>query len=366
MSQTSDKDLKNFVDKVAETSHLRVAKDLGDGYVKLRPSEAQRRQAQQDIRCVEDATIELLRNSRDAGAKNIYLATNTEENFRHLLIIDDGCGVPETHHETIFEPYVTSKLDSMSMDSWGVHGRGMALYSIKENAEDAHVVNSNNKLGCAIAVKCDTKKLGEKRDQSSFPEFYVNENSELVVRGPKNILRTACEFAVESRDSVNVYIGSPVEIAATLYNQKSDNLNVKAVFNEPDNKTKLVNLLSYSSDVHDFKNYARELGIFLSKRTARRIMDGDIKPQSSLLERIANKGIDGKNLDITDVTSVYRSKPKTKSLKLDASDKEALATSVAEAFASISEKYYLDDNIEPKVTVKGSKISISFDTLEDS
>ncbi len=366
MSQTNDKDLKKFVDKVAETSHLRVAKDLGDGYVRLRASEAQRRQAQQDIRCVEDATIELLRNSRDAGAKNIYLATNTEENFRHLLIIDDGCGVPQTHHKTIFEPYVTSKLDSMSMDSWGVHGRGMALYSIKENTEDAHVVNSNNKLGCAIAVKCDTKKIGEKRDQSSFPEFYVNENSELVVRGPKNILRTACEFAVESRDSVNVYIGSPVEIAATLYNQKSENLNVKAVFNEPDNKTKLVNLLSYSSDVHDFKKYAAEIGISLSKRTARRIMDGDISPQSSLLERIARKGVNGNALNISNVTSVYRSKPKTKSLKLDASDKEALASAVCEAFANISDKYYLDKNIDPKVFIKGSKISVSFDTREDS
>ena len=84
------KDLKDFVDKHAQTSHLRVESDLGGGYFRLRASEAQRRQAQQDIRSVEDAVIELLRNSRDAGAHNIYLATNTEEAFRHILVIDDG------------------------------------------------------------------------------------------------------------------------------------------------------------------------------------------------------------------------------------------------------------------------------------
>lgn len=116
MSKPNDKDLKNFVDSVAKKSHLRVDKDLGDGYVRLRASEAQRRQAHQDIRCVEDAIIELLRNSRDASAQNIYVATNTEGDCRNILIIDDGFGVPVKQHKNIFEPYVTSKLDSMKED----------------------------------------------------------------------------------------------------------------------------------------------------------------------------------------------------------------------------------------------------------
>lgn len=117
MPKAANKDLKDFVDNVATKSHLRVDKDLGAGFYRLRSAEAQRRQAQQDVRCVEDAVIELLRNSRDANAKNIFLAVNTEENFRHILVIDDGDGVPKTHHETIFEPYVTSKLDTMTTDS---------------------------------------------------------------------------------------------------------------------------------------------------------------------------------------------------------------------------------------------------------
>lgn len=116
MLNEESKNLKDFLDNVCETSHLRVESDLGDGYVRLRASEAQRRQAKQDIRCNEDIVIEMLRNSRDAGAKNIFVAANKEDGNRHILIIDDGQGIPKTHHELIFEPYVTSKLDSMTTD----------------------------------------------------------------------------------------------------------------------------------------------------------------------------------------------------------------------------------------------------------
>lgn len=116
MSERDGKNLSDFVDSVAKDSHLRVESDLGDGYFRLRASEAQRRQAQQDIRSCEDVVIEMLRNSRDAGAKNIFVATNSQENFRYILVIDDGQGVPRSHHKTIFEPYVTSKLDTMTTD----------------------------------------------------------------------------------------------------------------------------------------------------------------------------------------------------------------------------------------------------------
>ena len=240
----------------------------------------------------------------------------------------------------------------------------MALYSISENSNEARVVYSDTNLGSSIYAKVDTKKVGEKRDQSSFPEFYVNDDNELVVRGPKNILRTACEFAFGYRTSGNVYVGSPVEIAATLYN--SGKAGVKAVFSEPDEKTKLVDLLSYSSDVHDFKKYAADLGISLSKRTARRIMDGQIPAQPSLLERIAKRGIQGKteSLDSLNIKGIYRTKPKTKSVKLDSQDKEALASAVQESFAHLAPKYYLDGEVSPKVNVKGNKVTVSFEVTE--
>lgn len=139
--------LSDFIDDVCGESRLRVEDDLGDGFVRLRSSEAERRQAAQDIRSSEDVVIELLRNARDAGASRIFLATQKTGNERLLTVLDDGQGIPAAQHERIFEPRVTSKLDSAHMDKWGMHGRGMALYSISVNAEEARVLQSEPGLG---------------------------------------------------------------------------------------------------------------------------------------------------------------------------------------------------------------------------
>ena len=47
--------------------------------------------------------------------------------------------------------------------------------------------------------------------------FERTESGSIAVRGPKNILRTACEFAIECRHDCTVYLGSLTDIAATLY-----------------------------------------------------------------------------------------------------------------------------------------------------
>lgn len=378
MFNKNNTNLKDFVDQVCDDSHLRVENDLGDGYFRLRAEEAQKRQAAQDIRSSEDIVVEMMRNSRDAGAKNIFVATNTELHNRNIIIIDDGDGVPEQHHKTIFEPYVTSKLNSMTKDIWGIHGRGMALYSILENSESAYVVCSCQDIGCSIKVITNTNKLTEKRDQSSFPSFHINEDSELCVRGPKNILRTCAEFAIENRDKVNVYVGSPVEIAATLYNLSYKHNNINVIFNEPDLSTKITEYLAYASDVNEFKSYAMKLGINLSKRTARRIMDQEIQPQIGLLERISKQGIvnnskNNNNKDfskINKVTSLFGTGCKnhiisnTKKIKISKEDKQMLKKAVEEEFSNIASKYYLNKDINPEVSIHNNKLKISFDIIE--
>ena len=123
----SDNGLVGFVASMGGERNLRVEENLGEGYVRLRVAEAERRQAKHDIRCVEDIVIEMLRNSRDAGAKHIYVATAREGDVRTLVILDDGSGIPEDMQSRVFEARVTSKLESVHMDRWGVHGRGMAL-----------------------------------------------------------------------------------------------------------------------------------------------------------------------------------------------------------------------------------------------
>ena len=113
MNDTND--LISFIASMSGESNLRVEENLGEGFVRLRVAEAERRQAKHDIQHVEDIVIEMLRNARDAGAANIYLATSKEEGVRTLLFFDDGCGIPSDMHERIFDARVTSKLESMKM-----------------------------------------------------------------------------------------------------------------------------------------------------------------------------------------------------------------------------------------------------------
>ena len=121
----ADNDLISFIASMSGEGNLRVEENLGEGFVRLRVSEAERRQAKHDIQHVEDIVVEMLRNARDAGARNIYVATSKEEGVRTLLFIDDGDGVPEDMRERIFDARVTSKLESMKMDrlhpvpAWG-------------------------------------------------------------------------------------------------------------------------------------------------------------------------------------------------------------------------------------------------------
>lgn len=106
-------DLISFIASMSGEGNLRVEENLGDGFVRLRVSEAERRQAKHDIQHVEDIVVEMLRNARDAGAKSIYVATMKEEGARTLLFLDDGSGVPTEMRERIFDARVTSKLESM-------------------------------------------------------------------------------------------------------------------------------------------------------------------------------------------------------------------------------------------------------------
>ena len=95
--ENSDKgSLIDFIAAVSGDDHLKVEENLGGGYVRLRSAEAERRQAKHDIRCVEDIVIEMLRNSRDAGATNIFLATTSDESTRYLTFLDNGCGIPSS------------------------------------------------------------------------------------------------------------------------------------------------------------------------------------------------------------------------------------------------------------------------------
>ena len=166
-------DYNKFFTDLNIAEQLKVEEDLGSGYVKLKISESERRQALQDIKCVEDIVVELLRNSRDAGSKNIFIATKkTEQKRRLIYCIDDGRGIPQKFHNLIFQSRVTSKLEDGAKDFYGFHGRGMALFSIKLNVEDIRIIYSDLKKGTSMLVDVDLEKIPEKKDQSALPRHH--------------------------------------------------------------------------------------------------------------------------------------------------------------------------------------------------
>lgn len=367
-----DGNLASFIEDVCGEGHLRVETDLGGGFVRLRSSEAERRQAAQDIRSSEDIIIEMLRNARDAHASNIFVACTREGSTRRIVMIDDGDGVPKHLQRTVFEPRVTSKLDSMHMDKWGVHGRGMALYSIAVNAESATISASDSDLGSAFVIQTDLNKLPEKTDQSSFPTFELNEAGTVAVRGPKNILRTACEFAIESRAAVNVFIGSSTDIAATLYAFGLGKLSAEdRQSGEHDPGLPICKRLSACSSLSDFHQTAESLGLLMSERSARRILDGQIAPLSPLLAKIKIEGLQTTHaLEREGAESQGKTANATtrhaKGLKLADEDAARFARRISQAYAELADAYYLDANIEPHIRVSKDAIRITIPVLMQS
>ena len=345
--------LEDFIDKTCAESPFRVEQDLGEGFVRLKSGEAQRRQAAQDIRCSEDVLLELLRNSLDAGARHIFIATGAVGALRRLVVIDDGQGIPASMHSLIFEARVTSKLDSAHSDRWGFHGRGMALFSVAQRTREALVVNASSDLGTSIAVTIDTAALPEKTDQSTMPHLVPKEGDQWALRGPKNLLRVACEFALEYQNRTLVFIGSSAEIAATLYAVGIDqttaheratvkDLDVIPFWLRP----------AYAADPAELRGACLDVGLELSERSARRILNGELAPAyplTSLLSTQINAAKTSRK------PSAWRGA--VRPLHLSAPDKESLQTSVAESVATLGERYYF--RIVDAATIKASEHAIT-------
>lgn len=352
----ADRSLTSFIEEVSGDSHLRVEDDLGDGFVRLRSAEAERRQARHDIRSTEDIVIEMLRNARDAHARSIFLALSREGSSRRICMIDDGDGIPHAMQSRIFEPRVTSKLDTMHVDKWGVHGRGMALFSIAENAESARVLSSEIGMGTALAVETNLDKLPEKTDQSSTPTFSLDEGGELQIRGPRNINRLVCEFAYEHRASLSVYCGSATDVAATLYGFGRATVSASArAFAKDPTELPVAKRLCLATDPESFVELSSAMGLPMSERSARRILDGSIGCLEPVADTVVfegggqRRGKQSKKLD-ADV----------RGLRIDAADMEDFSASLKTAFADLANRYYLESDVRPEIRVSRDGIHVIF------
>ncbi|QWT16997.1 ATP-binding protein [Collinsella sp. zg1085] len=348
-------ELIDFIASMSGEGNLRVEENLGEGFVRLRISEAERRQAQHDIQHVEDIVIEMLRNARDAGAQAIYVVSTKEGQRRTLLFLDNGNGVPEHLHERIFDARVTSKLESMKMDRWGVHGRGMALFSIRQNTEQARVVNSMVDGGSVFEVLIDTEHLPERADQSSWPQAHKVDGVWTCAKGPHNIIRTVCEFALEELHACDVYLGTPTEIAATLFAHASSHLDAsRLLFIDDPHDLPIIERLGMSSDAQEFIEIASSLGLTLSERTAHRILAQQMPPLKSVSARLLRQR-DPEQMRELDLLQDRRG------LKIAKDDLASFSRALERDFLSLAERYYLSLNGEPRIRVTRGKITVSFD-----
>jgi hypothetical protein len=212
----NNSDINKFLSELGIKDEINIEQNLGDGFVKLKVSEAERRQALQDIKCVEDIVIELLRNSRDASSSNIFIGTKKIGSKNRLIYyIDDGIGIPLKLHGSIFEARVTSKLESAIKDEYGFHGRGMALFSMKLNTEEIKLNFSDTNRGSSFFVNIDLEKLPEKKDQTIFPKIVKFDNNLNIIGGVSNIPKTIIEFKLQN-PLINIFYGSPSQVIFTM------------------------------------------------------------------------------------------------------------------------------------------------------
>jgi hypothetical protein len=349
-------DLLNFITSVSGDSFLKVEENLGDGYVRLKVSEAERRQAKHDIRCSEDVVVELLRNSRDAHASRIFLANSREGDLRTFTLVDDGVGIPTPMQERVFEPRVTSKLETMVVDNWGVHGRGMALYSIRSNATDARVCASDLHKGTALTVITDAAVLGERADQSTWPVVERDEHgTSRVARGPHNVVRRVVEFALE-HPGLDVYLGTPTEILATMAQVAKQELDSsELLFCDDLTRLPVWQRPAAAADAAELTDLAGELGLAISERTAHRLLADEIEPLQTVLATAHGQV---KPAAPTSGPDIYRDR---RGLKIHHTDLSAFSAELEAAFDALAARYYVHLKCAPRITVGKDDIRVRFE-----
>ena len=186
----------------------------------------------------------------------------------------------------------------------------------------------------------------------------MSEAGTVTVRGPRNILRTSCEFAVDSTDSCTLYVGSPAEVAATLHAYATATLSAaQRAFCADENGLPVCKRLAASADPADFARIAEGLGLNLSERTARRIMDGQIPPLDPLVERIVIE--DPKAASAPVKSRRKRASGDGRGLKIDDANLLEFSDAVRRAFSDLARDYYLDASVQPDIVVRKDRISVS-------
>ena len=223
-------------------------RDLGAGFARLTGVEGARRGASR-ITHVEDALLELVRNARDAGAANIYVASTLKDRrYRTLTVIDDGHGIPESHRDMILQPGVTTRhLNPISEPGDPVaHGAGLSLYHIESHSVQTRVLSTSSPT--SIQVTFDTNAIPERTLQSTTRPSNSN------LRATLERFTAKCNA---QGPRLHSFYGPPSRILATLLHHR---------------------IIQIQTDTAGLREVASGLGLGVSVRSVQRILRGEIRP----------------------------------------------------------------------------------------
>jgi len=352
---SNDKEIVELVSKITDPAIYRIEERLPHGFVRLKVAEAERRQAIHDIRTVEDVVRELVRNSRDADASNVLVATQKEKGrHRKLAVIDDGCGIPEEMHEVVFEPRVTSKSEDFEEDRYGVHGRGMALFAIRARALNARVVASAPGCGTVILLDIDTNLVKERSDQASLPRIELKDGDFQITGGQKNIQRLMAEMSLDS-PHISFFIGSFAEVVATLRVLQPVRDGGKLVWWR----------ICASQDARELKDAASELGLEISERNAYRLINGEISPLDPYREVIKRHAQETIGTYSVKVERARRFEKGSAIKRIPHDEVTLVASDSKRALDSLLSRYYMKVQGQPKVRRGRGKITFTFRIIDE-
>jgi hypothetical protein len=353
-----ERDVIDFVSQITGSARLRIEENLPHGFVRLKVAEAERRQAQHDIRSVEDIVTEMVRNSRDAGAKHVLVAFQKEQGrYRKITVLDDGCGIPEDMHQLVFEPRVTSKSEDFEEDRYGVHGRGMALFSIRSRAMSAEIMSSGGGGGTAISVTADTKKVPERSDQATLPRVEVIDGTREVGSGPHNVARVLLEMSVDC-DDVEFYLGSFAEILATarlLQAETGSGGSPWAALSSVDDARELAEVSGVA------------LGLPVSERNAYRVLNDEIPILDTVLAQaqVATGEVHRGRVRTSGGYGARGVRTRSPLRKLTKEDLSEMGEGCSRVVEGVMGRYYLKSIGTPRVRRGRGKIIMSFFVAED-
>ena len=180
-------------------------------------------------------------------------------------------------HERVFEPRVTSKLDTMVMDRWGVHGRGMALFSVRSNVTEARVVASDLHKGSAVTVVSTARELPERADQSTVagrgagrgrrasrrarPSQHRPPRGGVRVRAPRG--RRVPRLPGGDLATLHAIARESLDVSDLLF---CDDLSRLPVWQRP----------AAAADAAELTEVAASIGLAVSERTAHRVLAGEL------------------------------------------------------------------------------------------